>query len=187
VDRRLRRRTLSWPWKKWRPSCWPTSTLLHFPPYRAPNVVNQINDLEGDFRHIQKYPVETMILYRELLIGVNSFFREPDAMNELMENRLHSLIANTKNREIRFWLTDCFETLMRNDVDNLLSSSGIEVLILDENYEIRKYSPVITRIFHILEKDAAPDFHEDDKPFQAVTLLGDITEQVKARLRPGGH
>jgi two-component system CheB/CheR fusion protein len=69
--------------------------------------VNQINDLDEYVRYIQKYPVEIMTLYRELLIGVTSFFRDPDAMNELMENCLPSLISNTKNREIRFWVTAC--------------------------------------------------------------------------------
>ena len=69
--------------------------------------VNQINDLEEYVRYIQKHPVEIMILYRELLIGVTSFFRDPDAMSELMENCLPSLIRNTENREIRFWVTAC--------------------------------------------------------------------------------
>jgi two-component system CheB/CheR fusion protein len=69
--------------------------------------VNQINDLDEYVRYIQKYPVEIMTLYRELLIGVTSFFRDPDAMSELMENCLPSLIRNTKNREIRFWVTAC--------------------------------------------------------------------------------
>lgn len=42
---------------------------------------------------------------------------------------------------------------MNNDVENLLSSSGVGILILDENYEIRKFSPKIPVIFNILEKD----------------------------------
>jgi two-component system, chemotaxis family, CheB/CheR fusion protein len=69
--------------------------------------VNQINDLDEYVQYIQKYPVEIMTLYRELLIGVTSFFRDAEAMNELMENCLPSLISRTKSREIRFWVTAC--------------------------------------------------------------------------------
>ncbi len=69
--------------------------------------VNQISDLDEYVRYIQKYPVEITTLYRELLIGVTSFFRDPEAMNELMENCLPELIARNKNREIRFWVTAC--------------------------------------------------------------------------------
>jgi two-component system, chemotaxis family, CheB/CheR fusion protein len=69
--------------------------------------VNQISDLDEYVRYIQKYPVEIMTLYRELLIGVTSFFRDPEAMNELMENCLPPLITHAKNREIRFWVTAC--------------------------------------------------------------------------------
>ena len=42
---------------------------------------------------------------------------------------------------------------LNNDVENLLSSSRIGTLLLDKNLEIRKYSPEITKIFHIMEKD----------------------------------
>jgi two-component system, chemotaxis family, CheB/CheR fusion protein len=69
--------------------------------------VNQISDLDEYVRYIQKYPVEIMTLYRELLIGVTSFFRDPGAMNELMENCLPPLIRQAKSREIRFWVTAC--------------------------------------------------------------------------------
>jgi two-component system, chemotaxis family, CheB/CheR fusion protein len=69
--------------------------------------VNQINGLDDYVRYIQKYPVEIMTLYRELLIGVTSFFRDPEAMKELMETCLPPLISNAKNREIRFWVTAC--------------------------------------------------------------------------------
>ncbi len=69
--------------------------------------VNQINDLDDYVRYIQKYPVEIMTLYRELLIGVTSFFRDPAPMKELMETCLPPLISNAKNREIRFWVTAC--------------------------------------------------------------------------------
>jgi len=70
-------------------------------------IVNQIPCFEDYIAFIQKYPVETMTLYRELLIGVTHFFRDPEAMNELMVSGLPDLIQRAINREIRFWIPGC--------------------------------------------------------------------------------
>ncbi|MCG8640246.1 MAG: PAS domain-containing protein [Desulfobacterales bacterium] len=69
--------------------------------------VNQIEQLSDYVRHLQKFPAEVMTLYKELLIGVTSFFRNADAMKELMEKSMTELIERAKNREIRFWVTAC--------------------------------------------------------------------------------
>ena len=69
--------------------------------------VNQIDQLHDYVLHIQKYPVEVMTLYKELLIGVTSFFRNQNAMEELMEKGLTQLIEDARNREIRLWVTAC--------------------------------------------------------------------------------
>ncbi|NWH04446.1 chemotaxis protein CheB [Desulfobacter latus] len=68
--------------------------------------VNQIDRLSDYVRYLEKYPVEIMTLYKELLIGVTSFFRDADAMEALMES-LVDLIDQAKNRELRFWVTAC--------------------------------------------------------------------------------
>ncbi len=69
--------------------------------------VNQIDRLSDYVMHLEKYPVEVMTLYKELLIGVTSFFRNPKAMEVLMADSMTRLIDQTKNREIRFWVTAC--------------------------------------------------------------------------------
>jgi two-component system, chemotaxis family, CheB/CheR fusion protein len=69
--------------------------------------VNQISDFEEYVRYLQSYPGEVMNLYRDLLIGVTNFFRDPEAMTELEERWLPDLLLNTKNREIRFWVAGC--------------------------------------------------------------------------------
>ncbi|MCA1786481.1 MAG: PAS domain-containing protein, partial [Desulfobacteraceae bacterium] len=74
---------------------------------------------------------------------------ELQSTNEELQSTNEELI--TVNSEYQSKIIEL--TQMSNDVENLLSSSGIEVLILDENYEIRKYSPGITKIFNVLEKD----------------------------------
>ena len=69
--------------------------------------VTQMDNLDDYVQYIQRFPAEVMTLYKELLIGVTSFFRDPEAMNELMGKGLPEIIRRTANREIRFWITGC--------------------------------------------------------------------------------
>ena len=69
--------------------------------------VNQISDFEEYVKYLQSYPVEVMALYRDLLIGVTNFFRDPDSMLELEEKWLPELLLRVKNREIRLWVAGC--------------------------------------------------------------------------------
>jgi len=69
--------------------------------------VNQISDFEQYVHYLQGYPGEVMALYRDLLIGVTSFFRDPEAMREVEEKWLPELLLRIKNREIRFWVAGC--------------------------------------------------------------------------------
>jgi len=70
-------------------------------------MVKHIYHLDEYIAFLQKDPDEIMTLYRELLIGVTHFFRDPEAMNELMVSYLPDLIQRTINREIRFWIPGC--------------------------------------------------------------------------------
>lgn len=51
-------------------------------------------------------------------------------------------------------------TLLNNDLDNLFNSTNIATLFLDENLDIRRFTPKLQSIFHILESDLyRPFFH----------------------------
>lgn len=69
--------------------------------------VNQIRDLDEYVSYLHNYPTEVSALYRDLLIGVTSFFRDPDAMAELEERWLPEIFTRITNREIRFWVAGC--------------------------------------------------------------------------------
>ncbi|ACL06772.1 MCP methyltransferase/methylesterase CheR/CheB with PAS/PAC sensor [Desulfatibacillum aliphaticivorans] len=69
--------------------------------------VNQIDEISDYVRYIQTYPGELMTLYRELLIGVTSFFRDPEAMEFLRSECLPELLMRVKDREVRFWIAGC--------------------------------------------------------------------------------
>lgn len=69
--------------------------------------VTQVPDLEAYVRFAEQTPAEVSTLYRELLIGVTSFFRDPAVMTVLQERVLPELFGRCTDRELRFWVAGC--------------------------------------------------------------------------------
>jgi two-component system CheB/CheR fusion protein len=69
--------------------------------------VCQAKNIDDYVRYLLAYPGEVMILYRELLIGVTNFFRDPKAWEVLSEKYLPPLLTRSGNRELRFWTAAC--------------------------------------------------------------------------------
>ncbi|MFA6033975.1 MAG: chemotaxis protein CheB, partial [Myxococcota bacterium] len=70
--------------------------------------VHQIPTLGAYVRYLQQTPVEVEALFRDLLIGVTSFFRDPEAFKVLEEQVMPRLFAG-KNADatIRVWSPGC--------------------------------------------------------------------------------
>jgi two-component system CheB/CheR fusion protein len=69
--------------------------------------INQTEDIKEYARQLVKNPGEVISLYRELLIGVTSFFRDQEAFTLLQEKYIPDLFNATENREFRFWVAGC--------------------------------------------------------------------------------
>jgi two-component system CheB/CheR fusion protein len=69
--------------------------------------VTQVPDLEAYVRYLEQTPAEISALYRELLIGVTSFFRDPDVMAILQDQVLPEVFNKWSDRELRFWVAGC--------------------------------------------------------------------------------
>ncbi|MFP4474811.1 MAG: chemotaxis protein CheB [Desulfatibacillaceae bacterium] len=70
--------------------------------------VNQLQDLSEYARFLQENPREVWLLYKELLIGVTRFFRDPEAFDALREKVLPSLLGpDAKNSPVRVWVAGC--------------------------------------------------------------------------------
>lgn len=69
--------------------------------------VTQSEDLDAYVQHAGKTPAEVKALYRELLIGVTSFFRDSDVMVKLEHQFLPQLFKNSTDNELRFWIAGC--------------------------------------------------------------------------------
>jgi len=69
--------------------------------------INQIEDIKDYVAFIQSYSGEVSALFRELLIGVTSFFRDPQAYEALGQKWLRKIFEDNTSREIRFWVAGC--------------------------------------------------------------------------------
>lgn len=70
--------------------------------------VHQIDKPEHYVRLLQETPQEADALFKDMLIGVTSFFRDPEAFRTLEENVLPELInKRPEQSQFRVWATGC--------------------------------------------------------------------------------
>lgn len=70
--------------------------------------VHQIERLDEYVGHARTHPAELEALFRELLIGVTSFFRDPDAFKALEEKALPALLEERPaDATLRVWVPGC--------------------------------------------------------------------------------
>jgi two-component system, chemotaxis family, CheB/CheR fusion protein len=70
--------------------------------------VHQIEKVEDYVLYLRKHPGEADALFRDLLIGVTNFFRDPDAFKALEDEALVRLLSNKPSgAPIRVWVPGC--------------------------------------------------------------------------------
>ena len=70
--------------------------------------VHQIDDIADYVRYLQESDREAGILFKELLIGVTNFFRDPEAFQILQTKALPKLLAEKPNDyAVRVWVPGC--------------------------------------------------------------------------------
>ncbi len=68
----------------------------------------QLESIGEYVAYMQRTPTEVEALFRDLLIGVTSFFRDPEAFAELQEHVIPKIAANAPpGSVIRVWTTGC--------------------------------------------------------------------------------
>lgn len=70
--------------------------------------VNQITDIKGYLKFLEKNPQETQKLFQELLIGVTRFFRDTEAF-DLLEGKIIPSLLEEKRQgdDLRLWVAGC--------------------------------------------------------------------------------
>ena len=70
--------------------------------------VHQIETMDGYVKHLQQTPAEVEALFRDLLIGVTNFFRDPEAFTALEQQVIPQLLAGkSADAVIRVWVPGC--------------------------------------------------------------------------------
>ena len=70
--------------------------------------IHQVGKMSGYVRYLQENPQELDILFKELLIGVTNFFRDPDAWQLLAKQVLPALLAERPTGGVvRAWIPGC--------------------------------------------------------------------------------
>ena len=69
--------------------------------------IAQLDSLPNYIRLLQENPVEIESLFKELLIGVTNFFRDPDSFERLKELLADLVKTKSENSKIRIWVPGC--------------------------------------------------------------------------------
>jgi two-component system CheB/CheR fusion protein len=140
--------------------------------------VNQIALIDGYVKFLQRDPAEVQALFRDLLIGVTSFFRDPEAFQILEEKVIPKIFANKgEGAVIRVWSSGC--------------STGEEAyslaILLAEGMEARKESFAVQVFATDIDSQAVASARTGIYPASIAT---DLSPERLARfftIEPGGH
>ncbi len=69
--------------------------------------VTQVDNLDNYVHYLIGHPQEQNILFREMLIGVTSFFRDNDVFDSLASNWLREALEKHEGEEFRIWIAGC--------------------------------------------------------------------------------
>jgi two-component system CheB/CheR fusion protein len=102
--------------------------------------VHQVERLDGYVRYLQQNPGEVEALFRDLLIGVTSFFRDPEAFEALQEQVVPRLFSGKPaGASLRVWAPGCstgeeaysIAILLREQIERLKKSFNVQVFATD--------------------------------------------------------
>ncbi len=69
--------------------------------------INQIEKPEAYIDYLNKSREESYRLYKEFLIGVTKFFRDPEAYESFCEKSLDGLLGDKDKKQVRVWVVGC--------------------------------------------------------------------------------
>jgi len=102
--------------------------------------VHQIETIDTYVKYLQQTPVEVEALFRDLLIGVTNFFRDPETFNILEQQIIPGLFEGKQSGDvIRVWCTGCstgeeaysLAILLQERMEALKQSYTVQVFATD--------------------------------------------------------
>ena len=128
--------------------------------------INQFENLHQYIDHLKTDPDELNTLYKDLLIGVTQFFRDPEAFQRLEEEIVPNLVNDAGEDGLRIWVPGC-----------ATGEEAYSLAILFHEYVESKSQNVEVKVF-------ATDVHKDslDRAGAGVYGEGSLTDMRPDRL-----
>lgn len=148
--------------------------------------VHQINKINLYVDFLKDNPKEIEILFKELMIGVTSFFREPKVWEKLKETVIPKLIANRrKGSVIRAWIAGCstgeeaysLAMVFKESLEKINPNGGISIQIFASDLDNEAIDTARKGIFASnIAADVSPErlnrfFTVQDKNFRIKTEI----------------
>ncbi|HEY3356560.1 MAG TPA: chemotaxis protein CheB [Polyangia bacterium] len=129
--------------------------------------LHQLDSIAGYVRYLQESPQEAELLFKELLIGVTSFFRDPDAWEQLRQQVLPALLAaRPAGGTLRAWVPGC------STGEEAYSLAIVFKEALAQVHPVKRYA---LQIFATdLDKDAIDQARQGSYP---ANIAGDVSAE----------
>jgi two-component system CheB/CheR fusion protein len=147
--------------------------------------LQQIERIEEYYRYLQQTPAEVDTLFKELLIGVTNFFRDPAAFAALEQEVMPRLFEEREpGNSLRVWLPGCasgeeaysLAILLRECMDTLKREFKVQLFATDINAEAIEQARLGRYPLNIAA-DVSPE------RLQHFFLQGEETYQVSEQIR----
>lgn len=108
--------------------------------------LHQIDGISEYASYVEQSPEETDALFRELLIGVTRFFRDPEAFKYLEDKIIPDLVKSAEpGGSIRVWVPGCstgeeaysLAILLRECIDDVRPDAGIKIQVFATDVDDR--------------------------------------------------
>ncbi|HUX92657.1 MAG TPA: CheR family methyltransferase, partial [Ignavibacteriaceae bacterium] len=101
--------------------------------------ISQLDTVPNYIRFLQENPIEIESLFKELLIGVTNFFRDPESFIELKKALLELVKNKQENGRIRIWVPGCstgeeaysIAIILRECMDELKKYLTVQIFATD--------------------------------------------------------
>jgi two-component system CheB/CheR fusion protein len=182
-----------------------TSTLIRRLERRMQ--VRSLPDVDSYLGQLARDIHEPHILFRELLIGVTSFFREPDAFHALAERVIATLLQQrSATDQVRIWIPGCatgeeaytIAMLVREKLDLVPAAPKVQIFATDVNERALVVARArflsagdrgacVARAPRPLLRETGPSLSGDGRAARDVPVLGPQPHLGPALLAPRRH
>ncbi len=135
-------------------------------------------DLRNTIRDFERSTEELKAINEEAM-SMNEEFQSTNEELETSKEELQSLNEelSTLNTQLQQKIDE--ERRVSDDLNNLLSSSGIATLFLDGSFRIKRFTPAVRELYNLISKDIGRPFSDITGKIDDPALLQDATKVLE--------